>query len=98
MLVRGRYCKDGCAIMSCDSKTNGRSRLLFAALASAVIFSVGGCGDFMPGKTTAREATRIIEEVREAEIAPEPNIPIPAIYRAPPKIVEQTVGGVAEFT
>lgn len=57
----------------------------------------GGCGDFVPSKSAGHESTRIVKEVRKAATAPEPNIPIPAIYRAPPKIIEQTVGGAAEF-
>jgi hypothetical protein len=61
------------------------------------MFWSGGCGDFLPSKSPGHESARIISDVRKAETTPEPNIPLPEIYRSPPKIVEQTVGGHLEY-
>lgn len=61
------------------------------------MLSAGGCGDFFPAKSAGHESTRIIKEVRKAETAPEPNIPLPEIYRTPPRIIEQTVGAHLEY-
>jgi hypothetical protein len=61
------------------------------------MLSAGGCGDFLPAKSAGRESTRIINEVKRAEIALEPNIPLPEIYRAPPEIIEQPVGAHLEY-
>jgi Flp pilus assembly secretin CpaC len=61
------------------------------------MFWSGGCGDFLPSKSPGHESARIISDVRKAETTPEPNIPLPGIYRSPPKIVEQTVGSHLEY-
>jgi hypothetical protein len=58
---------------------------------------IGGCGDFITGKTAGRESNSILDELAKIEPTPEANIPMPSIYTAPPIIREQIVGGVAEF-
>jgi len=88
---------DGRAIMKRDSNKVGRSRWFTAIVVVLPMLSAGGCGDFLPAKSAGRESTRIINEVKKAETAPEPNIPLPEIYRAPPKILEQTVGAHLEY-
>ncbi len=70
---------------------------LIKAAAVIVLISAGGCGDFITGKTAGREATRIITDFGGVKPTPEPNVPIPSIYKEPPKIVEQTVGGATEY-
>jgi len=57
----------------------------------------GGCGDFLTDKTAGRESTNIIDDLGRVETTTEPNIPMPSIYRGPPKIVEQVVAGAPEF-
>lgn len=79
------------------SQKISRSQVFLLMAAAAVAFWSGGCGDFLPAKSPGHESARIISEVRKAEAAPEPNIPLPEIYRLPPKIVEQTVGGHLEY-
>jgi hypothetical protein len=88
---------DGRAIMKRDSNKVGRSRWFTAIVVVLPMLSAGGCGDFLPAKSAGHESTRIINEVRKTETALEPNIPLPEIYRAPPKIIEQTVGGHVEY-
>ncbi|MHC4648741.1 MAG: hypothetical protein ACYTBJ_25065 [Planctomycetota bacterium] len=56
-----------------------------------------GCGDFFAQKPTEIQSRRIREEVRTIRRVADPNIPIPDIYQAPPKIVEQMVGGGSEW-
>jgi len=70
---------------------------LIKTAAVIVLISAGGCGDFVTGKTAGREATRIISDFGGVKPTPEPNVPIPSIYKEPPKIVEQTVGGATEY-
>ncbi len=88
---------DGRAIMKRDSNKVGRSRWFTAIVVVLPMLSAGGCGDFLPAKSAGRESTRIINEVRKAETALEPNIPLPEIYRTPPEILEQTVGAHLEY-
>jgi len=70
---------------------------LIATLAVVVILSVGGCGDLIPAKSAGVESTRIIKDLRKVETAPEPNIPLPQFFKAPPEIIEQMVGGKPEY-
>ena len=73
------------------------SQWLIGMVAIAVLILVGGCGDFTTGKTAGAESTRIINDLSGVKPTPEPNVPIPSIYKEPPKIVEQTVGGATEY-
>lgn len=84
-------------VMESNSQKFGHSQKLVAALAMVAILALGGCGDFLTGKTAGKEANKIIKEVGKFELAPEPNIPLPQFYKEPPKIVEQIVGGAAEW-
>ena len=67
------------------------------ALVVGVALWIGGCGDFLTDKTAGRESTSILEDLGRVETTTEPNIPMPSIYKEPPKIVEQIVGGSSEF-
>ncbi|MHC4693045.1 MAG: type II secretion system protein GspD, partial [Planctomycetota bacterium] len=73
------------------------SQRLFAALVLGVALWIGGCGDFLTDKTAGRESNKILDDLGRVETTTEPNIPMPSIYKSPPKIVEQTVGGTLEF-
>lgn len=57
----------------------------------------GGCGDFLTDKTAGRESNKILDDLGRVETTTEPNIPMPSVYKGPPKIVEQIVGGAPEF-
>jgi hypothetical protein len=67
------------------------------ALTVGVTLWIGGCGDFVPRKTTGAEAQSILDDLSKIKTTSEPNIPMPSIYKRPPKIVEQIVGGAPEF-
>jgi hypothetical protein len=71
--------------------------MLIMALVLEVTLWIGGCGDFLTDKTAGRESTKIIDDLGGVETTTEPNIPMPSIYKGPPKIVEQVVAGVPEF-
>jgi type II secretory pathway component GspD/PulD (secretin) len=67
------------------------------ALVLGVALWIGGCGDFLTDKTAGRESTKILDDLGKVETTTEPNIPMPSIYKGPPKIVEQIVGGAPEW-
>jgi len=73
------------------------SQTLIIALVLGVVLWIGGCGDFLTDKTAGRESSKILDDLGRVETTPEPNIPMPSIYKSPPKIVEQIVGGTSEF-
>lgn len=70
---------------------------LIKALAIGFGLWIGGCGDFLTDKTASREANSILDDLGRVETVTEPNIPFPSIYKQPPKIVEQIVGGAPEW-
>ncbi|MHC4543819.1 MAG: type II secretion system protein GspD [Planctomycetota bacterium] len=73
------------------------SQRLIMALAVGVALWIGGCGDFLTDKTAGKEANNILDDLGRVETTTEPNIPMPSVYKQPPKIVEQIVGGAPEF-
>ena len=77
-------------IISCNG-------MLFAVLTVIVTLWIGGCGDFLTDKTASRESTNILDDLGRVETTTEPNIPMPSVYKQPPKIVPQFVAGVQEF-
>jgi len=74
-----------------------RSQRFILALAVVVTLWSGGCGDFITGKTAGRESQSILDDLSKIETTPEPNIPMPSIYKGPPEIVEWVVGGKPEW-
>jgi len=75
----------------------GRSQIVFATAAAMALLWVGGCEEFLTPKPTGVQADSIINELSKVRPAAEPNIPIPEVYKEPPKILEQIVGGKPEF-
>ena len=86
----------GYAIM--DTNIQKLSRSLFLLMAAvAVVFWSEGCADPFGEKTTVLQSDKIIREVGTIKTTPEPNIPKPDIYNAPPQIVEQVVAGKPDW-
>jgi len=84
-------------IMGNSSRKISCGQILIGVLAAIVIFWVGGCGEFFDSKSSNLQSQAIIDDLSKIETTPEPNIPLPEIYKQPPKIVEQVVGGTPEF-
>ncbi|MFQ6034940.1 MAG: hypothetical protein ACE5NM_03710, partial [Sedimentisphaerales bacterium] len=72
-------------------------QILIEVLAVMGVVWVGGCGEFISHKPTGLQSQAIIDDLSRIETTPEPNIPLPEIYKQPPQIVEQVVGGTPEF-
>lgn len=58
---------------------------------------IPGCGDFFAQKPTELQSKQILDNLSRVEPVPDPNVPLPEVYRRPPKIVEQIVGGTPEW-
>jgi len=56
-----------------------------------------GCEALVPTKDTEIESDRTLRRLNKVETVEEPNIPIPSIYKAPPKVAKQIVGGTPEW-
>jgi len=83
--------------MSNNSQIRGRSAGFLFAVAIVIMFGAGGCGDFFAEKSAELEADKTLRHLTRIDPVPEPNIPIPDIYKAPPKIIKQLVGGKEEW-
>jgi Flp pilus assembly secretin CpaC len=94
---RARDYNDGYRIMTSSGQNVNRSQWLIAGVTVAVVLLVGGCGDFLGGKTTGLQSQSIIRDLSKIEPVADPNIAVPEIYKEPPKIIEQMVGGTPEF-
>lgn len=79
-----------------SSWTTSCSLKLFAVSAVIVTLYTGGYGEFLTAKTAGRESNKILDDLGRVETTTEPNIPMPSVYKQPPKIVEHTVGGASE--
>ncbi|UCG46884.1 MAG: type II and III secretion system protein [Phycisphaerales bacterium] len=74
-----------------------RSRWIVTAVATGVALCIGGCGDFVTDKTAGIESNRILKDLGRIKTTPDANVPLPDIYRQPPKVVKQIVGGAEEW-
>ena len=66
-------------------------------VAVAVMLWTGGAESIFAQTDTELEAERTLRELRINVQAPDPNVPMPEVYRTPPKIFEQVVGGAPEW-
>ncbi len=94
---RVRDYNDGYRIMTSSGQNVNRSQWLIMAVTVAVVLLVGGCGDFLGAKSTSLQSQSIIRDLNRIEPVSDPNIAVPAIYKEPPKIIEQIVGDEPEF-
>jgi len=61
-----------------------------------VLHWIGGWGSISAQTDTEKEAERTLRDLK-INVATEPNVPIPDLYREPPRIFEQIVGGTPEW-
>lgn len=82
-------------MMNTSLRKTGCNRRLIVAV--AVMLWTGGAESIFAQTDTELEAERTLRELRINVQAPEPNVPVPEVYRTPPNIVEQVVGGASEW-
>ena len=58
---------------------------------------LAGCHDWPDERGTAIEAQNILRDISRIETVADPNVPVPAVYKSPPKKLKQTVGGAEEW-
>lgn len=75
----------------------GPSLIVVATAAAMALLWVGGCEGFFAQESAGVQAESIIKELSQIRPVAEPNIPIPDVYKEPPQIREQIVGGKSEF-
>ncbi len=88
---------DGYKIMTSSDQNVSRSRWLIAVVTVGIVLCTGGQRDLSAQTNTEHNAEKALSELQIDVTATEPNIPIPEIYKTPPKIVKQIVGGTPEF-
>jgi len=79
-----------------SSQKIGRSQWLIVAMAAAVVQLLGGWETTLAQTDKEREAEQTLHDLT-ISMTPEPNAPIPEVYKTPPQIVEQIVGGAPEW-
>ena len=83
--------------MKSSSQIIGRSPWLIGIVGVVVVLWVGGWGSIFAQTDTEIEAEHILRNLKIEPMIPEPNIPMPEVYKIPPQIVEQIVGGLPEW-
>jgi len=61
------------------------------------VVALVGCHDWPDERVTAIEAQNILRQLSEIDPVEDPNIPIPPMYKLPPKKTKQIVGGAEEW-
>jgi len=83
-------------MMSNSRQKVSRSQWLIEVTALVIVLLIGGWGSISAQTDTENEAERTLHDLK-IDMAADPNVPIPEIYRTPPKISEQIVGGKPEW-
>ncbi len=81
-------------------RTRKASHIVGALLVASLllgVFALQGCQDWPDERATAIEAQNILRDISRIEAAQDPNIPIPDVYKSPPKKIKQIVGGAEEW-
>ena len=82
--------------MTGSSQNACRSRWLIATMALIIVLFSGGFISLFAKTSTEDEARETLLKLQITGV-PGPNIPMPDVYKQPPEIVEQTVGGKSEW-
>ncbi len=80
-----------------SSQKISRSQALIGALVVITLPCICGCGELLGTKPAEFQSEKILSDLSAVRITPEPNIPLPQIYKDPPKIVKHIVGGAEEW-
>ncbi|MHC5076877.1 MAG: hypothetical protein ACYTFM_10660, partial [Planctomycetota bacterium] len=81
---------------TCSNALSSHKTMLCGLTMAAMVY-IAGCGDFFAQKPTEIQSAAIIRQLGGVDTTPDPNEPLPDIYKSPPKIMEQVVGGVVEY-
>ncbi len=81
--------------MSCSSK-KGRAWWLIGVVGVEIVLIFGGWGISFAQTDTEHKAEQTLSDLR-INLTGDPNVPMPEIYRTPPRIFEQMVGGKPEW-
>ena len=82
--------------MSNSRQKIGYGQWPIVAVTVIVVLWIGGRGSISAQTDTEHEAEQTLRDLK-IDVTPDPNIAVPEMYKAPPKIVKQTVGGADEF-
>ncbi|MHC4396524.1 MAG: type II secretion system protein GspD [Planctomycetota bacterium] len=82
--------------MGDNSRKSGLSLRISGVFSFVFILLAGGCGDFFEQKPTELQSKAVLSELKEVRTVPDPDIPVPYIYKQPPAILE-TKDGVKLF-
>jgi len=74
----------------------GCRQWLITAGALFFVFLIGGRDNIFAQTDTEHEAEKTLRDLK-IDVTPDPNAVFPEIYKVPPKIVKQTVGGAEEW-
>ena len=79
-----------------NSRKACRSKWLLTGVVFFVVLWIGGRIHLFAQTSTEDEAQETLQKLQIIGV-PEPNVPMPEVYKSPPEIVEQTVGGKPEW-
>lgn len=82
--------------MSKSVQKIGCKEWLITAGALFFVLLIGGWGNILAQTDTEHKAEQTLRDLK-IDLTPDPNTDIPEIYKTPPKIVKQTVGGAEEW-
>jgi Flp pilus assembly secretin CpaC len=80
-----------------NSQKTGYRQILTGISAILAILWIGGCNDSFAGKPASIQSQKILDDLSKIETTVDPNIPLPEIYKKPPRIIEQVVNGKTEW-
>jgi flagellar biosynthesis GTPase FlhF len=84
--------------MISNSQKTCRGKYFTWLAAFAVVLWAGGYAHLWAQTNTEDEATETLNKLQiQIQDVAEPNVPMPEVYKSPPEIVEQTVGGKSEW-
>ena len=82
--------------MSSSREKVGCRQWLIAVAALFIVLSIGGWGSVSAQTDKEREAEQTLRDLK-IDVTPEPNVTVPEMYKVPPKILKQKVGGADEW-
>ena len=79
------------------SRKTSYRQIFIETLAIVAVLWIGGCGDSFVGKPASIQSQRILDDLGKVETTVDPNIPLPEVYKKPPRFIEQSVNGKSEW-